>query len=78
MKKFVFAAIALLIAVGLFFFIDVDQTQQAELPEITVEGGQAPEFTAQTGDVEVGSEEVTLSVPTVDLQSAEEEAAEEG
>ncbi|RED13267.1 hypothetical protein [Pontivivens insulae] len=78
MKKFVFAALAVLIAVGLFFFIDVEQTQQAELPEISVEGGQAPEFSATTGDVEVGSEQVTLNVPTVDLQSAEEEAAEEG
>ncbi len=71
--------IALLVAFGIYF-VDVDQTQEGELPDVdvSVEGGQLPEADAEVGDIDVGTEEVEVEVPTVDVQSPEEEAAEEG
>lgn len=77
--EYVLGAIAavLIVAFG-FFFFDVDQTEEARLPDVdvAVEGGNMPEFDVEAGDVEVGSEEVTLNVPTVDVQSPEEENGE--
>lgn len=76
MGKAIGAIVAVIVVVVaayfLFFFVDVDQTQEGELPEVTVEGGQMPEADVQTGDVEVGSEEVTVDVPTVDVEPAPE------
>lgn len=46
---------------------DIDQTEEAELPEVSVEGGNMPEFDVETADVDVGTEEVTVDVPTVDV-----------
>lgn len=80
------AAAAVIVAVGAFYFVDIDQTQKAKLPDVdvSVEGGQAPEFDVKTGDIEVGStekevlvpkvvmEKETVTVPTVDIQPAGE------
>ena len=66
----------LLIVMGLFFFFDVDQTQEGSLPEVEVSGGELPEFDVEAGDVEVGSTERTVTLPTIDIQSPEEERAE--
>lgn len=49
------------------YMIDIDQTQEAQLPDITIESGQAPEFEANVGDIDVGEEKVTVTVPTVDI-----------
>ncbi|WP_299374042.1 hypothetical protein [uncultured Tateyamaria sp.] len=61
------------------YMIDIDQTEEARLPDVdvSVEGGNLPEFEADVGDIEVGSEEVTMTVPTIDVQSPEEDAADE-
>lgn len=63
-----------LIAALVFGFIDVDQTQSAHLPEVEVNGGQAPEFNADVGRVDVGTEKRTIEVPTIDVQRANEVA----
>ena len=47
---------------------DVEQTEEAELPDVEVEGGNLPEFDVDVADVEVGSEEVEVEVPTVDVE----------
>jgi len=49
---------------------DVEQTEEAELPDVdvSVEGGNLPEYDVDTADVEIGSEEVTVDVPTVDVE----------
>lgn len=79
-------AAAVVVAIGAYYFIDVDQTQEARLPDVdvSVEGGQAPEFDVKTGEVEVGTEEKkvlvpkvvmeeeTVTVPTVDVEPAGE------
>ena len=56
-----------LAAVALYYFVDVDVTKEAKLPDVDVQvsGGQAPEFDVKTGSVQVGTEEKTVSVPKV-------------
>lgn len=76
---FIFAAIVAVAALAFgIYMVDIEQTEETILPKIdvTVEGGNAPEFDAQIGDIETGTEEVTISVPTIDFQSPEEEAAD--
>lgn len=65
--------VVLVIAAG-FYFIDIDMTEEAELPEVEmdVEGGQAPEFDAETGDVDVGTTETEVTVPDVEVTTDEE------
>lgn len=67
------AAVAV-IAFGIFF-VDIDQTEEASLPDVdvSVEGGNLPEFEAETGDIDVGTTEVEVTVPTVDIESPEED-----
>ncbi|MEL7211342.1 MAG: hypothetical protein AAGK92_01695 [Pseudomonadota bacterium] len=68
------------VAIGFgVYMIDIDQTEEASLPdvEVNVEGGNLPEFEADVGDIETGTEEITMEVPTLDIQSPEEDAADE-
>ena len=69
------AAVAVL-AFGIYM-IDIDQTEEARLPDVdvSVEGGNMPEFDAKVGEIETGTKEVTVTVPTVDIQAPEEEAS---
>lgn len=73
MKKFVFATAMAAATLGLAA-CDVDQTEEAELPE--VEGGNMPEFDVETADVDVGTEEVTVDVPTVDVDMPDDAEGE--
>ncbi|MFN3172720.1 MAG: hypothetical protein ACE37E_18710 [Hyphomicrobiales bacterium] len=68
------AALAV-VAYGAFYFIDVDQTQEARMPtvDIDVEGGQAPEFDVETGSVGVGTTTETIEVPDVEITTDERE-----
>ncbi|MBO6781679.1 MAG: hypothetical protein JJ899_00105 [Alphaproteobacteria bacterium] len=64
------------VAVALFlvWFVDVDQTEEARLPsvDVQVEGGNVPEFTVETGDVQIREGEVDVPVPEVDVKVEEE------
>ncbi len=51
---------------------DVDQTKEAELPEVEVKGGQVPEFDVEAPEVEVGTKTTTVEVPTVDVKMPED------
>ncbi|GAA5080690.1 hypothetical protein N0B44_28705 [Roseibacterium beibuensis] len=65
-------AVAAIVAIGAaVYLVDIDQTEEAALPEISVEGGNMPEFEAETGDIEVGETEVT--VPTLEIEPPEED-----
>ena len=55
-----------------FVMVDVDQTQQAELPEVNVEGGQLPEFEAEVGSVSVGETQMEVEVPEVEVTTETE------
>lgn len=48
---------------------DVDQTKEAELPEVEVKGGQMPEFDVEAPEVEVGTKTTTVEVPTVEVKT---------
>ena len=63
--------VAALVIIGLFYFIDVDQTQEAQLPNVTGEGGQMPEADVETGSVDVTTEEKTVTVPDIDVNTEE-------
>jgi hypothetical protein len=50
---------------------DVDQTKEGKMPEVEVNatGGQLPEFNVTGPEVNVGTENVTVQVPTVDVDA---------
>ena len=75
MKKIALFAAAGAMAFGLSA-CDVDQTEEGELPEVDVEGGNMPEFDVETADVDVGTEEVTVDVPTVDVDMPDDAEGE--
>lgn len=64
---------AVAIAFGVYM-VDIDQTRDAALPEISIEGGQLPEFEADVGDITVTEEEVTVTVPDVNIIPPEDDA----
>ena len=79
----ILAVVALIIAVQTGF-LDIRQTRGAEAPEIsangsgvTAAGGQAPAFDVETGKVAVGTrpQNVTVQVPTVEVQSPQQNQA---
>lgn len=55
---------------------DVDQTKNAQLPDVdvNVSGGQAPEFNVTGPEVNVGMENKTIQVPDVDVKVPSENA----
>lgn len=71
MKIASIAAVAVAaIALGFgIYMIDIDQTEEARMPDVdvTVEGGNLPEYDAEVGDIDLGTEEVTMDVPTIDI-----------
>jgi len=46
---------------------DIDRTQEGELPDVDVEGGQLPEYDVDAADVDVGTDTQTVIVPDVDV-----------
>ncbi|KQB96059.1 hypothetical protein AL073_12435 [Loktanella sp. 1ANDIMAR09] len=72
----VLAVVVAAVAIGFgIYMVDINQTEEASLPDVdvTVEEGNMPEFSAEVGDIETGTEEITLEVPTVDIESPEED-----
>jgi hypothetical protein len=66
MKRIIITSLIAPLAIGLAA-CDVDQTQEGEMPEVVVTGGQMPEYDVETADVDVGTEEKTVEVPDVDI-----------
>jgi len=52
-----------------FAACDVDQTKEGEMPDVdvNVSGGQLPEYNVEGPSVNVGTENKTVQVPTVDV-----------
>lgn len=63
-----------------FMACEVEQTKEAEMPEVKVEGGQAPEFDVETPEVAVEEKEIdipdTITVPDVDVTMPDEKTQE--
>ena len=57
---------------------DVDQTKEGELPEVEVNatGGEMPEFDVDAPTVNVGTENKTIEVPTVDVDAPKDDNKE--
>lgn len=71
----ILAGVALVAAVAFgVYMVDIDQTEEGALPTVSIEGGNLPEYEAEVGDIEVGERDITVTVPTVDIESPEEEA----
>ncbi len=72
MRGFVMVILLVVIAalVG-GYFIDIEQTEEGSLPEVSVDGGNMPEFDVKTGSVEV--EKKTVKVPVPDVKIVEKE-----
>ncbi|WP_292292199.1 hypothetical protein [Marivita sp.] len=71
----IIGAIVLVIAVAFgVYMVDVDQTEEGVLPEVSVDSGNMPEYDTEVGDVEVDEEDVEVSVPTVDVEAPEDDA----
>lgn len=62
----------LAVGVAAIYLTDVDLTQTAELPEVEVQGGQMPAIDVDVADVDFGTEEVTVKVPTIDVDLPKE------
>lgn len=67
MKRIIITTLLAPLAIGLAA-CDVDQTKEAELPEVEVKGGQVPEFDVETADVDVTTKKQTIEVPDVDVK----------
>ncbi|MFK8102140.1 MAG: hypothetical protein AB8G15_06445 [Saprospiraceae bacterium] len=52
---------------------DIDQTQEAKLPEVEVEAGQLPSYDVDWADIDVGTTTRTVTVPKVRVVMEEEE-----
>ena len=71
----VLAAIAITALVVAYYMVDIDQTREARMPDVKIEGGQTPEFEVETGKVKVGTEERTVTVPDVDVKMKEKKVS---
>jgi hypothetical protein len=68
LKKFgvLMAALTMVVALGA---CTVEQTEEGELPEVNVEGGNMPEYDVDPVDVEVTTDTATITVPDVDVRT---------
>lgn len=69
--KTIAKTLALSAACLAFAGCDVDQTKEGKLPDVDVNtsGGQLPEYNVTTPEVTVGTENRTVEVPTVDIDT---------
>jgi len=71
----IIAIIAVLAIIAAFAFglIDIDQTKETKVPEVSVQGGQAPAFDVDTAKVDVGTKSEDITVPKVEVGTTKEE-----
>ena len=70
MRKLMTFALVSTAALGLAA-CDVEQTEDGDMPEVNVEGGNLPEYDVDAPDVDVQMEEQTVEVPTLDVEEAD-------
>ena len=72
------AVIVLLLIVGVATgFINLTG-RGGDMPEVKVEGGALPTVDADVGDVDIGTKNETIQVPTIDVDTAKTDAKEDG
>ena len=73
----VVAVIVLLLIVGVATgFINLSG-KGGSLPDVQVENGSLPTVDADVGDIDVGTKNETIQVPTIDVDSAKTDAQED-
>ena len=65
--------VAVVLLLWAFRIIDFS-AKGGDMPEVQVEGGALPDVDADVADVDVGSENVVVQVPTVEADAANAEA----
>lgn len=72
--------LAVAVTVGLWFFgiLNFSVNDSGELPEVTVEGGRAPDVDVdvQLPEVDVTTEERTITVPQLEVSPPEDQGEE--
>lgn len=68
------AVVAVVVIAAGVYMVDIEQTEEGALPDVdvSVEGGNMPEFEAETGSVDVTEEQTTVTVPDVEITTEEE------
>jgi hypothetical protein len=68
------AVIIVLAVIAAFAFglVDISQTRETKLPEVAVQGGQAPAFDVDTAEVDVGTRNTSIEVPKVEVGTTKE------
>lgn len=61
-----------------FASCDVKKTEDGELPKVEVKDGKLPKYDVDAPDVDIEMEKKTIEVPTIDVDSAAEDEAEDG
>jgi hypothetical protein len=67
--------VAIVVILGIawaFGLINLNQTRDAKLPSVAVEGGQLPKFDADVAKVDVGTKNETVELPKVDVGTTKE------
>ena len=77
MRTFITAAAVGIASLGLAA-CDVEQTEEGEMPEVSVDGGNLPEYDVDAAEVNVdaGTKTETVEVPTLDVDVEEADASE--
>ncbi|AEA97657.1 hypothetical protein [Alteromonas mediterranea] len=57
---------------------DVNKTEEGEMPEADIDGGELPEYEVDTMDVDVDTETKEVEVPVVDVEMPEEDDDDSG
>jgi hypothetical protein len=73
MKSRIFVAMTVAASALALSGCDVDKTEEGEMPEVEIEGGELPEYDVEGPDVDVGTEEKTITVPDVDVDMPEDD-----
>lgn len=74
LSRWPLAATVLTTALGLAA-CDVEKEEEGRLPDVEVEGGKLPEYDVDAPDVDVGTQEKTITVPDVDIDMPEDDPA---
>ncbi|HWK36369.1 hypothetical protein [Sphingomonas sp.] len=67
-------AVVVLVVLMALGMVSIDQTREASLPKIRIEGGQAPQFKADVGSINVGTVNKTVEVPSIQVEKADNAA----
>lgn len=73
----ILVAVVVVLLLWAFKIIDFSSEGELEAPEVSIEGGELPDIDADVADVDLGTDEVTVEVPTVDVEGADAAAEDD-